>query len=97
MTTTKQVIAEFREKFDSRFYENPKQVAVNPDEVEQFITSKLEERTKEIIELVESRKEEVRHGMDVNYGDTQHAHPSVIYGNNETLDDLSATLKSTYL
>lgn len=55
MTTTKQVIAEFREEYKKAYAGFlPESVLEEGNEwFESFITSKLEERTKEIIELVE--------------------------------------------
>lgn len=53
---------------------------------------------KEIVErgvaIAETAREEVKYGMDTAYGDTEHPHPSVIYGKNEAVEQIQSALKS---
>jgi len=61
---------------------------------EEILTTLTTAIIKQAVEKIEVGKEEVRYGMDTMYGDTDHPHPSVIFGKNEAKDEDIAILRS---
>lgn len=60
--TTKQVIAEFDERYNIVFEKGNKSDLILISDIKSFLTSKLELRTKEIIELIQENE----NGEDAN-------------------------------
>lgn len=89
MTPTKQVIAEFEKKCVG---EIDGQIVAFVPLTKDFITSKLELRTKEIIELVEEKKKEVDLFSGEGFVSEEMKSMAKI-----ALNDVLLTLKSTYL
>ena len=77
----------FRKDFPFELWHEGGMVSKN-EAIEDFLTTQYTDKLKADIKKWEGMDEEEQYGMDITYGDTEHPHPSVIYGKNQVLQTL---------